>query len=311
MLKYLFSLLLMSFISFALTAQTQFQNPSFEDWEEVGLGPELLEPVNWSSIKTGDDDNINQVGPVIWEISNDAHEGEHSIRLFNVAVFGIVATGTITNGRVHADFNPDLAYVYTDTEDEHWNTPFTGRPDSVVGWYKANMEAGDNPAIRIVLHTGYQQLPGDMENVVAEAMLNLPAESVTEWTRFSVPFVYEKDIDPEYLLAILYSGNGTSAIGGSEAWFDDLAMVYPTAITEISAKDLRVFYTHGELNINLTEKHPQNYKLQIVDLMGRIVLKQEIHSGSNNRIPVQLNKGVYVVSILDAGGLLSKKIFIQ
>ena len=307
MFKFLFSFLLSFFITFGLMAQTQFQNPGFEDWEEVGTPYE--EPVNWSSLKTSD--TLSNVSPVVMEISDDAHSGNHSVYLYNFEIFGIVATGTITNGRIHADYNPDLGYVFADIDDEQWHTSFTGRPDSVVGWYKANVQEGDNPAIRVVLHTGYQQLPGDMSNVVAEAMLNLPGETVTEWTRFSVPFVYEKDIQPEYLLSILYSGNGTEAIGGSEAWFDDVEMVYTTGIDEISAVDFHVFYANGKLNVKLHESTPEIYQLQIFNLLGKLVFSQQIESGINNSIPLSLPSGMYIVSVNESGKAISKKVFVQ
>ncbi len=310
MFKYLFSLLLMIFISFGLMSQTQFQNPGFEDWEEVGLGPDFMEPVNWSSIKTSDKDDLNTVAPVVWGISDEAHTGNHSVHLHNVGIFNIVATGTITNGRVHADYNPDLGYVFTDLDDGHWNTSFTGRPDSVVGWYKANPKPGDNPAIRIVLHTGYQQLPGDETNIVAEAMHNLPAEVVTEWTRFSAPFVYVNDDQPEYLLSILYSGNGTEAIADSEAWFDDVEMVYTTGIEEISAEDFHVFFANGELNVKLNESHPEIYQLRVFNILGKLIFSQQIESGSNSRIPLSTPAGMYIVSVNQSGKMLSKKVFI-
>ncbi len=311
MFKNLLSIFILSFISVSLIGQTQFQNPGFEDWEEVGLGPDLMEPVNWSSIKTSDIEDLNTVAPVVWEISDEAHTGNHSVRLHNVSIFNIVATGTITNGRVHADFNPDLGYVFTDVDDDQWNTPFTARPDSVIGWYKANVEPGDNPAVRVVLHTGYQQLPGEESNIVAEAMLNLPGETVTEWTRFSVPFIYEKEINPEYVLSILYAGNGTEAVGGSEAWFDDVEMVYTIGIDEISAEDFQVYFANGKLNLSVNESRVQNYQLQVVDLRGQIVIKQQIQSGYNNSIPLSVPTGMYIVSIYKSGKAVSKKVIVQ
>ncbi len=311
MIKTLFFALLIAFFSSALVAQTQFENPGFEEWEEVGLGPDLMEPVDWSSIKTSDRDDLNQLAPVVWWPSDDAHSGDFSLHLKNAAVFGIVATGTITNGRVHADFNPDSGYVFTDLDDARWNTPFTGRPDSVAGWYKASPQPGDNPAIRVVLHTGYQQLPGDESNIVAEAMLNLPPEVVTEWTRFSAAFVYEKEVQPEYILGIFYSGNGTQAIGGSEAWFDDLELIYPTGVEEFQADNFRVFYVNGQLNVNLSEKNHQNIQLQLTDLLGHVIFKRQIEPMTPNSFSLDLPKGIYIATVWSEGTRLSKKLLVQ
>ncbi len=44
-----------------LAFSQQMSNPSFEDWEDVGLGPDLFEPTHWSSIKTSDNFRIKYV----------------------------------------------------------------------------------------------------------------------------------------------------------------------------------------------------------------------------------------------------------
>ena len=107
-----------------LNAQTQPQNPSFEDWEDVGLSVD--EPVNWSSIKTSDKTVTNPLAPVVWDISTEAHTGSFSLKLYNVETLGsIVASGTIANGRIHAEFDPEAAYTFTDISDSRWNTPCT------------------------------------------------------------------------------------------------------------------------------------------------------------------------------------------
>jgi len=66
-MKKILPLFLIATISFLhhnhLNAQTQFVNPGFEEWEEIGFGPNIIEPVNWSSIKSTDDDNLNGVAP--------------------------------------------------------------------------------------------------------------------------------------------------------------------------------------------------------------------------------------------------------
>mgnify|MGYP001554473288 CR=1 FL=1 len=58
----------------SLYAQQQFDNPGFEEWDDAGTV--IDEPVNWSSIKTGDGGTIiNDAAPVVWEQSTDAHSG--------------------------------------------------------------------------------------------------------------------------------------------------------------------------------------------------------------------------------------------
>ncbi len=316
MIKYiLFSFLLIS-ISFGieLQAQTQFDNAGFEDWEEIGFGAEIIEPVNWSSIKSTDNESLNNAAPIVWGRSDDAHTGNYSVYLHTVAVFGIVVTGTITNGRVHADFNPDLGYVYTDTIDNRWHTRISARPDSLVGWYKANPSEGDFPTVKVVLHTGYAQVSeaSDTSTYVASAKLNLPEETVTEWRRFSFPLNYYNDDMPEYALVIPTSSNGVYAVDLSEAWFDDIEFIYNdgTSIIEKDSDKLEVNIHNNQLSVFLRTNKKENYALSIHDINGKLLLNDSGISGQKNQYKLGLISGVYIVSVNYSGKILTKKIIL-
>ena len=94
-----------------VSAQTQFENAGFESaWEDVSGSED--EPSQWSSIKTAD--ALAALAPIVLFKSVDAHTGSYSIRMANTVAFGVVANGIVTNGRIHADFDPALGYVFTD-----------------------------------------------------------------------------------------------------------------------------------------------------------------------------------------------------
>ncbi len=220
------SLIAVIFFSAYLYAQTQFENAGFEGvWEDVS-GTED-EPIQWSSIKTAD--ALAALAPIVLFKSLDAHTGSYAIRMVNTVAFGVVANGIITNGRVHADFDPALGYVFTDVGSEDWRTTFTDRPDSVVGWFKYSPMEDDRGKIEILLHdnTATGKLPeiGATDHWVGRAQYNVEG-TVTEWTRFSVPFNYFNDNSPNYLLAVITSGDTTAAVDGSQMWMDDLELIY-------------------------------------------------------------------------------------
>lgn len=297
-------------ISGSVFAQ-QFENGGFEEWEEVGLGADMKEPVNWSSIKTSDLDLINDNAPVVWSISNEAHTGEHSLYLLNISTFGIVATGTITNGRVHGDFNPDNGYVFTDINDSRWNSPFSQRPDSVVGWYKCNPAEGDFPTVKVALHTGELQLPGDETNIVALAYIELPSETQDTWKRFSVAFEYYQYGLPEYYLSVITGGNGVNAIEGSEIWYDDLEFIYnPESVNENILENILLYSSNGKINV-LLKVHNTKYQIMVSDLMGRQIFNGIIVSGENLQITTDNSKGVYIVSFQNGDDRVSTKIVIN
>ena len=235
---------ILTFLSFIITislfSQQQPENPGFENWEDVGLNED--EPVDWSSIKTAD--QLGGFAPYVWAKSTDAHTGSYSVKLYNENAFGgIVAAGTLTNGRVHADFNPDNGYVFTNTSDSQWNTPLTQKPDSVVIWAKFSPLGGDTAAVKALLHTGFAKIPDPtFSNWISLAQINIPDETTT-WTRFSAPFNYFNSTTPEYVLFVLSAGGAVATVG-STAYFDDIELIYNPLVLDIKVF-LEGAYTSG------------------------------------------------------------------
>lgn len=308
------AILFIPFIS--INAQTQFDNASFEDWEEIGYGPNIIEPVEWSSIKSSDDETISGQAPHNMYRSEfgNAHTGDYSVYLFTVKLFGIVATGTLANGRYHAEFNINNAYTFTDTLNSQWHTRISARPDSLVGWYKAKPETGDVPTVKVVLHTGFAAISAlsDTSAFVASNVISLPSEEVTEWTRFSLPLNYYKDILPEFALIILTSSNGLSAIEGSEAWYDDLEFIYNdgTGIIEKDSDELVIQTRNNGISIFINTNKNENYSLSVYDMMGRLVKKDSGFTGQKNMHDLNISQGTYIISVSYAGKTLTKKIIL-
>jgi hypothetical protein len=220
------------FIAFAGFTQVQPENAGFETWEDVGLDSD--EPVEWSSIKTSDNSFLNGLAPYVWDQSTDAHSGNYSIKLFNAPILTTVAAGTVTNGQVHADFNPDNAYVFTNADDPDWNTPYTLKPDSIAVWAKYFPQGGDVAQLKAVLHTGYAKIPDVAQsNWLALAQIDISGET-SVWTRFSAPFNYFSSIEPEYILFVINSG-GTSATANSTAYIDDVELIYNPVVLDLTA----------------------------------------------------------------------------
>lgn len=209
-------------------AQPQFSNPGFENWQNLGTGTE--EPTEWSSIKTSDGGSfINNLAPQVSWRSTDFHSGAYSVQLKSVNTsIGIVANGTLTCGRVHAELNPNNGYVFTDAGNADWNQALTGRPDSIIGWYKATIVGADFPTLKAALHTSTGSIPenGTLGNWVGGADWNGPSTTVGEWTRFAVPVNYFSAGAPEWALVVVTSGNGLESEVGTEVWYDDFALIY-------------------------------------------------------------------------------------
>lgn len=310
--KFLYVLIISAALISSATAQNQYENGGFEQWEEVVNGDYKLEPVDWSSIKTSDSESYNEVAPVVWGKSDDAHSGNSSVYLFNKSYFAIVVTGSITNGRVHTELPAVNSYMYTDPNDDSWNSIMGWRPDSVVGWYKSNPMGDDFGTVKVALHTGELHLPQDESDAIALAYLELPKGVTSEWTRFSTPIVYYSNEKPEYQLTILTAGNGLEPVDGSEIWFDDLQFIYNNnSIDDNLAERMNVFSYQGKINISISGSQNEFYKIVVSDIMGRQLYLNKNYKGEKLVIQQELQSGIYFISATKGQQTFTKKIFIN
>ena len=292
----------------------QIENPGFEDWEDAGTV--IDEPVNWSSIKTGDGgDIINSAAPVVWGQSDDAHTGNFSVELFNVFTFGIVATGTTTNGRTHPDFNPDEAYAFTDPNDERWHTVLTGHPDSVAIWAKYTPQGNDTAQVKVLLHTGEGSLPSTPENAVnwiAYAQINI-AGTVNTWTQFKAPFTWFSEDNPEYMLIVITAGKGTQAIEGSRVWYDDIELIYdPASVIEIPANQGLIYISGNSIYLNkLPQNHLMGSTIEIMNMNGSVVFSSQVSSNQINLENNRLSQGLYLIRIYGKEINYTQKIYFK
>ena len=295
-------------------AQNQIENPGFEDWEPESAGTvEFIEPINWSTIKTADDPTLSGLAPFNWERSEDAHNGQYSIKLYNTsALGGIPVVGTLVNGQYHSNIQTELAYSFTNPDDPKWNTPFTARPDSIAFWIKYFPMPGDTLQFQALLHVGDCSLPPNSENEmnqVGYTRCDLPG-TYENWTRIALAFDYFDNRTPEYLLMILTSGNGTNSIEGSIAYYDDLEIIGgEQAIHNNPLNEVSVHFNNNMLFIeNMPEDMLKNAGIEIIDLAGKVLIKREIHTNQ-----VQLNKsgsliGLYILRIHSDKYSVSRKI---
>lgn len=238
--------------------QQQLENPGFEGvWQDV-TGAED-EPIEWSSLKTAD--ALASLAPIVaFKETSNPHTGTYCIRLQNVSSFGVVANGLLTNGRVHADFDPELGYVFTNTSNADWNTPFTSRPDSLVGWFRYNPSTGDQGKVEIILHQAPPQGQLPAANYpeihwVGRARYDVTTTSASVWVRFSVPFTYYNNNAPQYILAVLSAGDSTQAVAGSQMWIDDLELIYNpnlVSVTPPATQNINMGVNGTMLTVNYT-----------------------------------------------------------
>lgn len=310
----LLCLFLSTIVFYQSYGQQQPENPGFEMWEEIGYGPDTLEPVGWNSLKTSDGgDMINDVIPVVWEQSTDAHSGMYSIRLFNEPILTLVAPGTLTNGRVHAAIDPADAYVFTIDSLPEFNTPFTGKPDSLTVWVKFSPMLNDIAHVIAVLHTDTAKIADpEHTNWIAVATIDIAGES-TAWTRLSAPFEYLNTDTPEYILFAIYAGDAQNALVGSELYLDDFELIYyNTAVQNADAGHFRLVQSGNELVLTCDPVNQnKTLRLDITDISGNRLFTQQFQSEPSNAIGIKLTPGIYICCIQGADFIHSEKFIIR
>lgn len=307
------SVILIIFILPVTIYGQQLENAGFENWENAGTVKD--EPVDWSTIKTCDDPGIASVAPVTFDRSDDAHTGNYSLKLYNLAVFGIIATGAITNGRFHAEFNLDESYSFTLADDPKWHTPFTWRPDSLVGWFKFFPNDDDRAQFKVILHVDECKLPenGTLPNWVGMAVyVTEPGVTFDTWTRFSVPFDYYQDILPEYELTVLNSGDSTTAVDSSYLLVDDLSLVYPASglpDRPIAEPFLTVYGNSLIIDLKNESEYLEQW-FYLIDVAGQTVLSLKL-DGDRISLPDRISEGVYVAVLKGKFRQYSQKISLR
>jgi len=311
-----------SFFSGKVLAQAQIDNAGFEKWDTLAYDSEqdklIAEPYRWSSLKSAD--QFASAAPNVCFPSTDAHSGDYAAHLVNIESFA-VANGMMTSGRVHAEMDKSKAYAYTIPELWDFHMRLSGRPDSVAGWYKYISKEGDIGSLGFDLHLGSYRKPPRQEDsvlLVGSAEFLTPNHDVTEWTRFSVPFTYFKaDILPEYVLAVISSGNGFDAKAGSEMWVDDLVMIYNEGNTTsvkklpVSRGQLTSWYARGILNVHFQKNSNKTYHLSVMDMMGRTVYQGLIPANVRMQLPLNQTGGIYIVRVSDNTESFTTKVFVK
>lgn len=135
-----------------------------------------------------------------------------------------------------ASCNSSAGYINTLTTNPDFNSPFVGRPDSLVGWFKFNQGGTDIGRIQAILHDSFDvsnpDQGGSAAHIISEAIFDVPNGTTSTWTRFAVPFNYTNGNIPSYILLIATASSSPgSANSSTTLWVDDLSVVYCTPPT--------------------------------------------------------------------------------
>lgn len=239
-------------IQVAIGGGYQLPNQGFEGWHTSA--DDFVEPNGWHSFESASGAMAPLAGHHIAK-SDDAHSGKASARIFATSIFGIIANGTMTTGRMNAGAmtatDPannaylDMTSNAIDGNGDPFYVPMYSRPDSIAMWVKFSQ--GTPSSVHpyatfsaVITDGSYYQDPEDKDytNVVAKAKNNEIATTDGKWVRISAPFVYtENSVDPKAVL-VTVSTNADPGQGSDkdEVLVDDIEFIYNAKVTSLKIK---------------------------------------------------------------------------
>ncbi len=231
----------------------QLPNSDFETWTAT-----TGEPDRWHGFMTayGNATLVSTSQNLVkLNKSEDIHagtNGTYSAVMTSGATFGIVANGTMTNGRLkagsmfatstdnHAEM--DKSSTATDANGDPFYMPLYAKPDKFNVWLKytqGSTNANNKASVSVKTFDGtYYQEPVDKEYTNLSGSIvggQIPAGG---WTQYSFPFDYDSyaaNGAASEAIFVTFSTNGNPGQGssGDALYVDDMELVYLGNMTDL------------------------------------------------------------------------------
>ena len=221
----------------------QLPNSDMEAWTN-----DNGEPDRWHGFKTATGNYAStSAGLVSLEQSDDVREGAtgHSAVMTSGSVFGVVANGTMTNGRLNAGsmFATNTAnHAEMDKANgtDEYYMPLYAKPDKFNVWLKyTNSNANHKASVSVKTFDGtYYQEPTDKEYTnLSGSIVGTPIPA-GDWTQYSFPFDYDSyaaNNAASEAIFVTFSTNGNPGQGskGDALYVDDMELVYLADMTDL------------------------------------------------------------------------------
>ena len=294
------------------TGGYQIPNADFELFHTVA--ETYVEPNAWHSFESASGKLAALAGHHL-EQSADVRPGtigKSSVRLYSTSLFGIIANGTMTTGRMNADAMQatdtknhayiDMSLTDADANGDPFYARMESRPDSITVWVKFRQGTAnaDHPYATIsaaITDGTYYQDPEDKvyTNVAGRASFNKIESKGAQWQRLSVLFTYSGRVEPKAIMVTL-STNADPGQGsdGDELFVDDLHLVYNAQLTALSINGTPIdSFDKDTYEYSLTTQGA----VSIDDIMatanghGAIIDKQVVSEGGVTKAIVTVTSG--------------------
>lgn len=238
----------------------QIPNSSFEAFHKEG---KIDEPNNWHSFASAGGSLASMVKGTphtfISDIVRPGSTGKSSVKLASTSIFGIIANGTMTTGRMiagafsatdkanHAEL--DMTKKELDSNKDPFYVTLNGEPDSLAVWVKFTQGKPQpkHPYATVsayITDGNYFQDPTlENQNNYSAVAINKTIESKGgEWQRISIPFNYvDTGVEGKAILVTLSTNaDAGQGSGNDELYVDDLSLIYKAEIASVKLNGEKV-----------------------------------------------------------------------
>ena len=286
-MKRLYTIIIFLSITSGIKAQNATPNAGFENWNAVG---NRFDPADWN--------NLNPSTAIIGVLTcarasgADAHSGNYAIKLttklipaFNIIANGIASTGTL---------------ITTPPYGVSGGIAYTGRPDSITGWYKYTPAGTDQGFVEL------QLLGATNTDTIGYVRFETPNATVSTYTRFAAAVNYLSTATPSNSIWILSSSKGVGPIVNSQIFIDDIAMVFnSSSVNTINSKnEVTILGNVIKEKIRFNYKNTGVYQFRLIDTAGRIVADTQLNS-QQSTVDVTSLDGLYFYTIENSTGIIN------
>lgn len=263
----------------------QIPNAGFENW--AGGEPDSWNTTNMSVLFTQFITVTREtVAPQSGTSSAKLETVTHNI----IFVGAVTLPGVLTLGILNIDPINQTASI-------SGGTPFTGRPQSLRGYYKYLPSAGDY----CLMGMGLTKWNNGVRDTIAYSYL-AAGNTTNDWTAFSVPVVYRISETPDTMNIGIISSNIADGLAhtGSKLWVDSLSLVYGNvSIDGISYPvELKLFADpmRHHLIVKPDFDNRKNAELSVYTINGQLLIHQTA-TLSQEEVSIDINDlspGTYV-----------------
>lgn len=264
-------LLFLGFLASSLSAQ--IPEAGFETWSSGGCD----EPSGWNTVNGST--SILGLCTAQQETTNP-YSGSSALKIetgeLGFPVFQTVP-GLVSNGEINIQ-----------SQSVSGGVPFTERPTSFSGWYRANPVNGDTYSMIAVL---INENTGDSVGVsIFEGNT-----TVSAWTQFTEPVQYLNQQTPTLLQITMFASDPLNPQDGSTVYFDELDYQSITVgITENQINQIKAYPNPVVDDVYFELGEIDQAVVTVYNVIGVRVMEANL-SGVNNRLDMgSLPSGTYI-----------------